>query len=166
MERLMAESIHLEQPVNAFIHVSLFVSIVGIMFKIAWLNTQTEFCISYHVCSGEISQCDQKYCVFRRVYLCCRKVCTMLPLMMLRASHTSMATMFLVRALEKLSLDAATVPPVSAELVLLISRSRGPEEVELSITNISSSQSEGTQKWNLMFYRQIPTISLINSWIV
>ncbi len=89
---------------------------------------------------------DLKYCVFHRVYLCRRKVCTMLPLMMLRVSHTSMATMFLVRALEKLSLDTTTVPPVSPELVLLISRSRGPEEVELSITNISSSQSEGTEK--------------------
>lgn len=58
------------------------------------------------------------------VYLCRRKVCTMLLLMILRASHTSMATMFLVRALEKLSLYTATAPPVSVELVLLVSRSR------------------------------------------
>lgn len=69
------------------------------------------------------------------VYLCWRKVCTMLLLMMLRVSHTSMATMFLVRALAKLSLDTATMPPVSPELLLPVSRSRGLEELELN--NIS-----------------------------
>lgn len=104
--------------------------------------------------------------VFRELamcfYLCRRKVCTMLPLMMLRASHTSMATMFLVRALEKLSLGTATVPPASTELVLLVSRSRGLEEVELSISNISSLQSEVTQTWNL-FYSQIQTVLFIQS---
>ena len=78
-------------------------------------------------------------------YLCRRKVCTMLPLMMLRASHTSMATMFLVRALEKLSLVTTTVPPANTELVLLVSRSRGLEEVELCISSISTLQSEVTQ---------------------
>lgn len=65
-------------------------------------------------------------------YLCCRKVCTMLPLMMLSASHTSMATMFLARALAKLSLGTAAAPPVSTELQLLVCRSRRPEEVALS----------------------------------
>lgn len=39
----------------------------------------------------------------------------MLLLMMLRTSHTSMATMFLVSALTKLSLLSATAPPVSRE---------------------------------------------------
>lgn len=78
----------------------------------------------------------------------------MLPLMMLRASHTNMATMFLVRALLKLSLDTATAPPVTAELILLVSRSREVEEVELSITNISSSLSEETQTLNLVFKKQ------------
>lgn len=78
------------------------------------------------------------------VYLCCRKVCTMLLLMILRVSHTNMATMFLVRALEKLSLGTATAPPVAERLVLLSSRPRGSAEVEFSITDICSSRSEET----------------------
>lgn len=60
----------------------------------------------------------------------------MLLLMMLRVSHTSMATMFLVRALAKLSLDTATMPPLRTELLLPVSRSRGRGELELN--NISS----------------------------
>lgn len=63
----------------------------------------------------------------------------MLLLMMLRSSHTNMATVFLVRAMEKLSLGAAAAPP--SELLLVMRRSTGPEEVEV---NISSSLSEGT----------------------
>lgn len=78
------------------------------------------------------------------VYLCRRKVCTMLLLMMLRANHTSMATMFLVRALEKLSLVAAAAPPGSVKLLLLCSRPSGSLEVLYS-SDISSSQSEDTQ---------------------
>lgn len=86
------------------------------------------------------------------VYLCRRKVCTMLLLMTLRASHTSMATEFLVRALVKLSLGAAAAPPVCPKLVLLISRPRG---LKVSIlADVSCSKSEETEKSNGMLYRQ------------
>lgn len=64
----------------------------------------------------------------------------MLMLMILRASHTSMATMFLVKALEKLSLGAN-----SSELLLLVSSSRGPGEVEFIINISSVSEGNGDQ---------------------
>lgn len=80
-------------------------------------------------------------CLWCSEHLCRRKVCTMLPLMMLRVSHTSMATMFLVRTLEKLSL----MPPVCTEVAFDRSRPRGPE-VEFMTNSSSCSLTEGTEK--------------------
>lgn len=62
----------------------------------------------------------------------------MLVLMTLRANHTITAMMFLVKALEKLSLGKSTLPPVCIELLLVMRRAGCVEELEfITISSLS-----------------------------
>ena len=82
-------------------------------------------------------------CVCACVYLCFMKVYTMVPLMTLRTSQTSIATMFFVMALVKLSLGNATAPPGCMELPLPVSSSMGlREELDIIIILIVLTCSE------------------------
>lgn len=74
----------------------------------------------------------------------------MLLLMTLRANHTITATMFLAKALEKLSLGRSTLTPVSVDVLLLKRRASCMEEEEF-ITKISSSLTKEVQRFNLVF---------------
>lgn len=60
----------------------------------------------------------------------------MLPLMTLRVNHTIMATMFLVRALAKLSLAVPTASPCSNKLPLVTLSRSGGDQVVVALSNI------------------------------